>query len=50
MIGGVDKRNKTINDCWILDINEKSWTKVYHVLSLYSVYDIAYILFRCFSD
>ena len=30
MIGGMDNDDETIKDCWILDINEKSWTKVYH--------------------
>ena len=30
MIGGLGNDNRTINDCWILDINEKSWTKVCH--------------------
>ena len=46
MIGGMDKTSNTIKDCWILDINEKSWTKVCHVLLLYLFYDISYILFR----
>ena len=30
MIGGMDNDNGTIKDYWILDVNEKSWTKVSH--------------------
>ena len=44
MIGGLDNDNRTIKDCWILDINETSWTKVYHIILL--VYDIEYFLLR----
>ena len=43
MIGGLDDDSKTIKDCWILDINEKSWTKVYHIIL---VYNIEYFLLR----
>ena len=37
VIGGLDNDIKTIKDCWILDINEKSWTKVYHDSHLLSI-------------
>ena len=46
MIGGLDVTSKTVKNCWILDINEKSWTKVCHLLLLCLVYDISYILFK----
>ena len=30
IIGGVCTGDKTLKDCWILHVDKKSWTKVYH--------------------